>query len=172
MFLIRLLKSYYILNDYIYSIIKNFDTSLTLSIFFFFKLAGVFYIHLLPPPNLLPPTLLYSYLFRGKEPPKMRIVMSLERSKPMKRHWTVSDRILLIQLISMPFDVNIFRANVPAAESNDDSIDAFKKNDLDSALNMCRHLEINIILEDFKAKIGYRQEGNISCCGFEPRPQR
>lgn len=60
----------------------------------------------------------------------------------------------------------------PIAENIEDNIDAFYI-DLENAWNMCKSLEINIILGDFNAKFGNYQEGcTVGSCGQRVHNER
>lgn len=77
--------------------------------------------------------------------------------------WVTSDRIALLKTISGPSDMNIIQVYAPKAESTETEKENFYQT-LEHSLKHTQKHELNIIIGDFKAKIGpLRPRGSYGC---------
>lgn len=97
--------------------------------------------------------------------------MDLEKSKAIKGCWAVSYRILLVQINSRSFDVNIIKKYAPS----EDNLCVFCR-DLDNAFKKWEKKGIKIILVKCNANIGNEHEfcmgGNYGLAEHNERGDR
>ena len=78
--------------------------------------------------------------------------------------WPVSDRIALVKLKAKPFNINIIQVYALTNASTEEELKEFYE-ELDKCKKECKSHEVNIVMEDFNAKVG--RGGHTDIVGSE-----
>ena len=88
------------------------------------------------------------------------IILDKERAKCVLGYWLLSDRVMLLKLKGIPFNLAIIMVYAPTTESSEEEIDNFYPT-LDHAKAQCRSQEVVIIMGDLNAKVGKGEQGDM-----------
>ncbi|XP_030760715.1 craniofacial development protein 2-like [Sitophilus oryzae] len=88
------------------------------------------------------------------------ILMDENLQKSVKNFIPLSERVILIQLLGRPININIIQVYAPTAEKAEDEIEDFYRQ-LDQVLRLTKSNEINLVLGDFNAKVGKGRLGSV-----------
>ncbi|XP_030763694.1 craniofacial development protein 2-like [Sitophilus oryzae] len=88
------------------------------------------------------------------------ILMDENLQKSVKNFIPLSERVILIQLLDRPININIIQDYAPTAEKAEDEIEDFYRQ-LDQVLRLTKSNEINLVLGDFNAKVGKGRLGSV-----------
>ena len=69
----------------------------------------------------------------------------------------ISDRIIIVKIFSIPFNLSIIQVYAPTSASSEEEIVAFY-NDLDDAYKQCGSQEMVVVMGDLNAKVGTEQD--------------
>ncbi|XP_030765797.1 uncharacterized protein LOC115889859 [Sitophilus oryzae] len=88
------------------------------------------------------------------------ILIDENLQKSVKNFIPLSERVILIQLLGRPININIIQVYAPTAEKAEDEIEDFYRQ-LDQVLRLTKSNEINLVLGDFNAKVGKGRLGSV-----------
>lgn len=88
------------------------------------------------------------------------IAMNTRTSRSLRGYWAVSDRIIVVELESKPFNVKLIQIYAPKADSDEEELEGFYE-DLDRVMTQCKQHEVNIVMGDLNAKVGRGREGAV-----------
>ncbi|XP_072392530.1 uncharacterized protein [Diabrotica undecimpunctata] len=88
------------------------------------------------------------------------VIINDELSNAVSNFIPLSDRAMLLQIRSSPFNVNIIQVYAPTADKSDDILEEWYE-DLQKLMKLTKKEDINIVLGDFNAKIGRGKFQNI-----------
>ncbi|XP_072177062.1 craniofacial development protein 2-like [Diadema setosum] len=86
------------------------------------------------------------------------ILMSNEIASAMAGFYAVSERVIVLQVNSKPFNCNIIQLYAPTSACTEDGIEEFYES-VEEAYRQCKPGELNIVMGDMNAKVGHGRDG-------------
>ena len=101
----------------------------------------------------------YTILYSGGDQHQkgVGIILDSEASKALKGFWTISDRVIIVKLKSMPFDISIIQVYAPTADKDDTEVEEFYET-IEKALKQVKSQDVRIVMGDFNSKVGKERE--------------
>ena len=81
------------------------------------------------------------------------VIMKQCMDKSVTGYWIISDRTMVIKLKGAPLNLNVIRTYAPTSISTKKELEEFYYQ-LDHALSVCKSTEVQVVMDDFNAKIG------------------
>lgn len=96
---------------------------------------------------------LYSGSTTGTHEYGVGIILADKMAKSVKNFIPISSRVILVQLLATPVDVNIIQVYAPTADKEENKIEEFYQS-INEVMNKLKKQDFTIVMGDFNAKLG------------------